>query len=181
MQWFLLAAVVIAAVAAWTDWRTGEIPNWLTYGAIGVAPLAHIFYTLAHTGQRIEAGQDGSLSLVGAVVCCVIPVGLYRANGLGGGDVKLFIALGAWLMWLNGIEAQLWSFCAAALLSPLRLAWDGKLFQTVTNAAYILVNPFLPKARRRELDRQEVSWFRMGPAIFVGTAWTAYLHMRPQG
>jgi prepilin peptidase CpaA len=176
MLGFLAAAVVIAAVAAWTDWRTGHIPNWLTFGPMFAAPVAHLFYTLAHTGHRMEAGQDGGLSLLGAVVCAVIPVGLFQVEALGAGDVKLFIALGAVLLPMAGIEAELWSFCAAALISPIQLAWHGKLFQTVGNAAYIVANPFLPKARRRELDRDRVSWFRMGPAILLGTAWTAYLH-----
>ena len=35
MAWFLGAAVAIAAVAAWVDYRTGHIPNWLTFGPRG--------------------------------------------------------------------------------------------------------------------------------------------------
>jgi prepilin peptidase CpaA len=177
MLWFFAAAIVIAAVAAWTDWRTEQIPNWLTFGPLFGAPVVHLFYTLIHTGQRMEAGQDGGRSLVGAVVCAVIPLGLFHVEALGAGDVKLFVAIGAILLPMAGIEAELWSFCAAALISPLQLAWRGKLFQTVGNAAYIIANPFLPKQRRRELDRENVSWFRMGPAILLGTAWTAYLHL----
>jgi len=178
MHWFLLGAIVVAAVAAEEDWRTGSIPNWLTFGALGAGPLAHIFVTLARTGHRGEAGADGGLAVVGALLCAIIPLSLYRAEGLGGGDAKLFVALGAILGWQYGLEAELWSFVAAAVIAPVRLAWDGKLFQTVGNAAYLIANPFLPKARRRELDRENVSWFRMGPAILVGTLWTAYLHAK---
>jgi prepilin peptidase CpaA len=178
MHWFFVAAVAIAAIAAWMDWRTGNIPNWLTLSLLGVGPVAHVFYTLVHTRNRVEASQAGGLSVLAALLCAVIPVGLYRASALGGGDLKLFVGLGALLMPLAGLEAELWSFCAAAVLAPIRLAWDGKLFQTVGNAAYIIVNPFLPKSRQRELDRETVSWFRMGPAILVGTLWTAYLHVK---
>ncbi len=177
MLWFFGAAILASAVAAWLDFRTGHIPNWLTFGLIGGAPVAHVFVTLLQTGHRIGAGEDGALALGGAVVCSILPIGLYRASALGGGDVKLFAAIGALLLPLSGLEAQLWSFCAAATLAPIRLAWDGKLFQTVGNAAYIVANPFLPKDRRRELDRQTVSWFRMGPAILLGTLWTAYMHL----
>ena len=92
--------------------------------------------------------------------------------------MKLFVGLGALLLPLYGLEAELWSFCAAACLAPVRLAWEGKLFRTVGNAAYIIANPFLPRDRRRDLDPDNVSWFRMGPAILVGTLWTAYLHAR---
>jgi prepilin peptidase CpaA len=176
MHWFFGAAVVTAAIAAWVDWRTGFIPNWLTMSLFGLGPLAHVFYTLIHTGNRVDAGRDGAYAVLAALACAVIPMGLYQANGLGGGDMKLFIAIGALLPALGGLEAELWSFCAAALIAPVRLAWEGRLFQTVGNAAYILANPFLPKDRRRELDRETVSWFRMGPAILLGTVWTAFLH-----
>ena len=39
--WHLLlfVAVAVAGVAAVTDWRTGEIPNWLTFGAMAVGLL----------------------------------------------------------------------------------------------------------------------------------------------
>jgi prepilin peptidase CpaA len=177
MLWFLGLAVAVAAVAAWFDWRTGHIPNWLTLGALALAPLLHLFVTLYRTGHRVEAAEHGGLSLAGAALCAVIPVGLRRADALGGGDMKLFLALGALLLPLFGLEAELFSFGAAAVLAPLRLAWDGKLFRTVGNAAYILANPFLPKDRRRELDRDSVSWFRMGPAILVGTLWTFFEHL----
>jgi len=178
MHQFFVIAALAAAIAAWVDWRTGNIPNWLTYGLMGFGVVAHVFYTLVHTGRRVDAGEDGSFALLGALVCAVIPIGLYRVSALGGGDVKLFIGLGALLLPRFGLETELWSFCAAALISPVRLAWEGKLFQTVGNAAYILANPFLPKERRRELDRETVSWFRMGPAILLGTAWTAFLHLK---
>jgi prepilin peptidase CpaA len=176
MHWFFGAAIVVAAVSAWTDWRTGLIPNWLTFGLLGAGPLAHVFYTLARSGRRLDAGQDGGMAILGAVVCAVIPLGLYRVSAIGGGDVKLFVALGALLMPLVGLEVELWSFCAAALIAPIGLAWNGKLFKTVANSAYLVANPFLPKDMRRELDRESVSWFRMGPAILLGTVWTAYLH-----
>jgi prepilin peptidase CpaA len=177
MAWSLGAAVAVAAIAAWLDLRTGHIPNWLTFGAIGGAPLAHLLVTLAQTGQRVEALEDAGFALVGAVVCAILPVGLLRASAMGGGDVKLFIALGAILRPLAGIEAEVWSFCAAAVVAPFWLAYEGKLFRTVANAAYLLANPMLPKDRRRELDPSSLSWFRMGPAILLGTLLTASLHV----
>lgn len=178
MTWFFGVAVAITAVAAWVDFRTGHIPNWLTMGACGVAPLAHLFVTLAHTGHRLEAFQAAGYAIAGGALCAIVPVGLFRVNAIGGGDVKLFIALGALLRPLHGIEAEVWSFCATAVVAPFWLAYEGKLFRTVTNAAFLLANPVLPKARRRELDPQTLSWFRMGPAILLGTLFTWYLHYR---
>jgi prepilin peptidase CpaA len=177
MHWFLGAAVLIAACAAWVDWRTGHIPNLLTWGALAAGPVANVFYTLAHTGHRLEAAEAGGFSLLGALLCAILPVSLFRANALGGGDAKLFIAMGALLLPRRGLEVELWSFVAASCIAPLQLAWHGKLFLTVTNSAFLIANPLLPKAKRRELDRENVSWFRMGPAILLGTVWTALLHL----
>jgi prepilin peptidase CpaA len=64
------------------------------------------------------------------------------------------------------------------MVAPFWLAYEGKLFRTVSNAAFLLANPMLPKDRRRKLDPETLSWFRMGPAIFLGTLITAYLHLR---
>jgi len=177
MLWFYGVAIVVAAIAAWIDFRTGNIPNELTYAAIAVGPVAHLFFTIVKTHSRGDAARDVGFAFLGAVLCGILPIGLFRVSALGGGDVKLFLALGSLLLPLAGLEAELWSFCAAAFLAPIRLAWEGKLFQTVTNAAYIIANPVLPKARRRELDPETVSWFRMGPAILAGTIVTAYLHL----
>jgi prepilin peptidase CpaA len=176
MHGFFIAAIAFTAIAAIADWRTGHIPNWLTLSLLAGGPIAHVFYTLVTTGHRAEAGRHGAFALLGAGLCAVIPVGMFRVSALGGGDVKMFVALGALLLPSAGLEAELWSFCAAAVIAPVHLAWEGKLFRTVGNAAYIVANPFLPKDKRRELDPASVSWFRMGPAILAGTAWTAYLH-----
>ena len=39
--YFLMAAVLIAAIAAWFDWRSGEMPNVVTLGPLIAAPVAH--------------------------------------------------------------------------------------------------------------------------------------------
>jgi len=175
---FLVAAVLAAAVAAWTDWRTGHIPNWLTLGTMGCAPIAHVVLELANHATKQEALIEGSYSVVGGFVCALTPLLLYNWSAIGGGDVKLFIALGTLLQVKTGVEAEMYGFFAAAILAPARLAYDGKLFRTLSNAAFLAANPFLPKARRREIVPEAMSWFRMGPAIFLGTVFTAMLHWR---
>jgi prepilin peptidase CpaA len=178
MIWFYLAAVIVTAAAAWTDWRDGTIPNWLSFGAIGCAPVAHVAYSLATGSTRQDALTKGCYSVLGGFVCALIPLLLYSKNAIGGGDVKLFVAIGTICLSLVGVEAEMYGFFAAALIAPLRLAYEGKLFRTVTNAFFITLNPVLPKGKRREIVPEVMSWFRMGPAIFLGTLFTAYLHWR---
>jgi prepilin peptidase CpaA len=77
-----------------------------------------------------------------------------------------------------GLEAEMYSFFAAGLIAPAFLAYEGKLFRTIKNTALLALNPLLPSKRRRQIEPTLLTWFRFGPAIFVGTALTAYLNWR---
>ena len=37
-----IVAIAVAALAALSDWRRGEIPNWLTYGALVLGPMLQV-------------------------------------------------------------------------------------------------------------------------------------------
>ncbi len=169
-------AIAVAAIGAVLDWRRGEIPNWLTVPVILFAPLLHITrYSVAK--ETMEASLfEGAYSLGGAALCAVVPLLLFRQSAIGGGDVKLFMALGAVLQPVLGVEAQMYGFFAGAILAPARLAYEGKLIATIKNAFSIGANLFLPKAKQRSLDAATLSWFRLGPAIFLGVALVVYLH-----
>jgi len=172
----LIVAIAVAAIAAITDWRRGEIPNWLTYGALALGPMLHTGRMLvAH--ETMEASlTEGGFSIVGALVCALVPGLLYRQGAIGGGDLKLLACLGALLQTMLGVEAEMYGFFAAALIAPARLAYEGKLIATLKNAFTILANLFLPKAKQRHVEETALSWFRLGPALFFGVALMAYLH-----
>lgn len=171
-----LVAIAVAAVGAVLDWRKGEIPNWLTVPAILLAPILHVTrFSLAKETMETSL-YEGAFSLGGAALCAVVPLLLFRQNAIGGGDVKLFIALGAILQPMIGVEAQMYGFFAGAILAPARLAYEGKLLATIKNAFSIGANFFLPKVKQRSVDAAALSWFRLGPAIFVGVALALYLH-----
>jgi prepilin peptidase CpaA len=171
-----VVAIAVAAVAAALDWKRGEIPNWLTLGALGAAPLLHVARALAaHEGLE-SALTEAGFAVVGALACALVPALLYRQGAIGGGDLKLFAALGALLQALRGVEAEMYAFFSAALLAPAALAYQGKLFATLKNSLDIFVNLFLPKARRRAVEETTLSWFRLGPAVLFGVALTAYLN-----
>lgn len=175
---FLVAAVLVAGLAAFSDWRSGMIPDKLTLPALFGAPVAYLVRgVVTHAGTDAAVTEAG-WSLGGALVCALIPLFLYRQSAIGFGDVKLFAALGALLQPMIGLEAQTYGFVAAALLAPARLAYEGKLLGTLKNTLALLVNPFMPKAKRRTIDQEMMSWFRLGPAIFVGTVLAALMHWR---
>ena len=178
MTYFLVAAAVIAAIAAASDLRTGEIPNWLTLGGLVIAPFAHIVFGLVHRLPARMALYEGGSSLLGLVLCLIVPMILYRQDAIGGGDVKLLACIGALLQPRLGIETEMYSFFSAGLIAPAFLAYEGKLFRTIKNTILLTVNPLLPKKKRRVVEPALLTWFRFGPAIFIGTGVTIYLHWR---
>lgn len=116
-----ICTLTIACVACVTDLRTRRIPNVLTFGA-ALAGLAFQFAT----GGVAALGQAGLGWLLGAVVF-LLPFAL---GGLGGGDVKLLAALGAWLgpadaMWLvlyTGIAGGVTAIAVSAVCGYLGTA-----------------------------------------------------------
>jgi prepilin peptidase CpaA len=178
VPYFLAAAVVVAAVGAWVDWKTGLIPDWVTLGPLIIAPFAHFGVTFAHTRSFQPALQAGGFSILGIVACGIVPIMLTRYDAMGGGDVRLLAALGAIMQPMAGIEAEFYAFIAAALFAPARMAYEGKLMQILGNTLALAVNPFLPKHRRREVPTDMLTRLRFGPAIFVGTACSALTHWR---
>ena len=175
--YFLLAAVLVAGLAAWFDWRTGEIPNWLCFGPLAVAPVAHAVIGLVKIGWS-AAGQGALFSILGAVTCGAVPLLLYRSGGIGGGDLKLLVGIGAVLRPMIGIEAELYSFIVAALYAPIQLAYQGKLLRTLGNTVVLVRNVFVPKAKRKELTAEQMHELRFGPSIFVATLIVLVLHWR---
>ena len=81
--------------------------------------------TLVIAARALAAAVPAAgFSLLGAAVCAAVPLALWRAQAIGGGDVKLFAALGALLQTLVGVEAQFYACLAACVLAFGRLAYD---------------------------------------------------------
>ncbi len=156
----LWIAVTMCLVAAITDLRAGKIYNWLTLPVLSVAPLAHL---------ALGGWQAALLSGVGLSVCGLIFYVLFRFGG-GGGDVKLAAATGALVGPARGLEFVFASLVAAALFSLLWAAVEGKLWGIFRNVGVLLLNPLLPRRRRRALRRERLTPIRLGPAFLAGAA-----------
>lgn len=174
---FLVAAVLIAAIAAVIDWKTGLIPNWLTLGPLAAAPLLHAALGFKSEGAS-GAGWSFGYSAAGALLCGLAPGLIFIAGGGGGGDVKLLMALGALLGPVVGLEAEMYIFVGATLYSMGWMAYEGKLMATLGRTFTLVINPFLPREKRRELPEAMMAELRFGPSMFVGTCLAVYLHWR---
>lgn len=166
--WPLLLAVVLTGAAAIWDLRTGLIPNRL----VASGAIATVLLALAIATPRGLVGVGGALisMLIGLVLVSVIPVLLYRWDGIGGGDVKLLAVVGAALGPYAGVEAEMYAFMSVVLYAPARLLWEGKLIRTLRSSGLLLVRPLVPRHRRPEPAKaEELTSFRFGPSIFAGT------------
>jgi len=158
----------VAIVGAACDCRSGEIPNWLTLPPLLVAPLAY--------GLAIGP-EHAARSLAAACLNAAIPYLLFRRGGMGGGDVKIFGAIGAvtGLDPFLGLEIQLSALCIAMLFALGALAWRGQLLRTLTSAL-----AQLPRVLRRRSDRPQFpddlsAPIRMGVPIVIATG----IHVGP--
>ncbi|HEY8342705.1 MAG TPA: A24 family peptidase [Calditerricola sp.] len=116
-HWLTAIAVCgLASVGAVWDVRTGRIPNALTFPALA----AGILYAAFH-------GSLGS-SVAGAAVAGGFYFLLFAMGGMGGGDVKLGAALGAW----GGFPFAVVMLILASIAGGAQALWAIR--QAVTSA-----------------------------------------------
>jgi len=122
--------LAVGAAACITDLKSRRIPNVLTFGA-AVGALAFHVITRGWAGL----GEAAAGWLVGLAV--FLPFFVLR--GIGGGDVKLVGALGAWIgpglaLWLG-----LWSAIAGGPLALIVMLSRGYTRQAVSNVWSLLM------------------------------------------
>jgi prepilin peptidase CpaA len=177
MNPMFVLALFASGSGAVVDYRTGHIPNAITASAFAAGISGNVALAAMHGGASAVPGAIGT-ALGGAALASIVPLVLYRGRALGGGDVKLFAALGAILGPLVGLEAQLYTFAAAALLFPIRLAWQGKLGATLLRSLALVVGRFVPSIAKRAEKAEPLAWVRLGPAIFAGTILALFVGLR---
>jgi prepilin peptidase CpaA len=181
LHWVMIALVVFTSFVGLIDARTGHIPNRLLLaGLVGGVALHESSYFVLRAGQPLAQTLTASVLsvLAGLALCGAVPLLLFRLSAMGGGDVKLLAVIGASMGPFVGMEIELYSFVLLALFAPARLAYQGQLLRSLGNSAALLVNPMLPKARRREVPRELLTALPFGPAVFVATLLVAFLHWK---
>ena len=171
----LSIAVLMCAAAAFCDLRWKKIPNVIPlFGALaGLGVNVHLGY--------VASGTDGALqtvisSLAGGLLAGAVPFVLHKKGAIGGGDVKLLAALGVIGRPLIGLELEFASLIiAAAVLVPVKLAWEGRLWATIGTAGRIMANAVRPQSKQKEVSKDRLTWFPLGPALLLGSLWVTYL------
>ena len=125
----IICALAIGCAACITDIRSRRIPNVLTFGG---AVAAICFHTLCPAGEGFGWAAGGWLA---GLLVMLVPFAL---GGLGGGDVKLLAALGAWLGPTSAIWVGLYAGVAGAVMAILVSAYSGYSRQALSNVWNLL-------------------------------------------
>lgn len=121
--------LLLTLTAALLDWYTRHIPNWLTAAGLAAALATHAAFR----------GWGGlGFALAGFAVGGGVYLVLFVLRAMGGGDVKLMAAVGAFC----GLRTWFMVFFFASLLGAAAalafLLWRGALKRTIHNVAFIL-------------------------------------------
>lgn len=122
----VLAFATTAAIAD-LCWR--KIPRVLTVTGLVTGLAFHLW----HGGLRAFL-----IAVLAAVLGFIVGIALFRLGAIGGGDVKLIVAMGAMLSleaWIVAMEAAILAAGAIALIQAVR---HGRLRQTLRNTGEIL-------------------------------------------
>lgn len=133
--WTVTVVLVVAAVI---DGKALRVPNWLTF--------PFVFAGLAFASAAGGLAGLGT-ALQGTVVGLALLLPLYAIGGLGAGDVKLFMGVGAWM----GPQVTWGSFLVlsvvGALMAVAMVAWTGEyarhwsLFKTIAGEIMVIRDP----------------------------------------
>ena len=119
-----IAVLALGAAASAIDWTTGRIPNALTFGAAA----AGLAFAVATGG--LEALTR---SAAGLAVGVALFLPLFALRAMGGGDVKLLGAFGAWLGPALVCWVAVYGAIAGGIVALPLIVWRGRFRATMGN------------------------------------------------
>jgi prepilin peptidase CpaA len=129
MTAFDAGAVVLAIGACVTDVAAARIPNTLTLAGIAAGLTAH---------GLLPHGLGVATSAIGAAAGLAVFFPFFALGGMGGGDVKLMAAMGAWLGWPAILTTALAVAIAGGVLALIVAVSRGYLRQALANLRRLL-------------------------------------------
>lgn len=127
----------LLVVAAFTDIRTGRIPNWLVFGGAVYGLAYNAFFPPSVRDVGIVFALGGLALGLGAL----LPLYLLRA--MGAGDVKLMAMTGAFLGASVTFGALIATLIAGGVLAIGVALFSGRLVRMLRNIATIVTGAVL--------------------------------------
>ena len=166
-KYLLICASAVALAGAIHDARSRRIPNRLTFTAIA-------------TGFAVRAAVGGWLGLESAIWGALAAGGvfflLFVVGGMGGGDVKLMAAVGAWAGMNQVVPILLAAALAGGVLAIVYMIADGNVSRTLRNSIVLLHHHLtFGLVPHPQINVQESGTTRVpfGIAIAMGTLFCA--------
>jgi prepilin peptidase CpaA len=156
-------AIAVTLIAAWLDWRTRRIPNWLTLPALALGIGAN---ALADGWPGVKASLEGA----GLALLILLPFVLMR--GLGAGDWKLMAAVGALLGPFLLLIALLASVFVSGLMAMVHLVRHGRVLTALRNLVALIRGAFAFGFRAHpqiSLDNPKLLKLPFGVAAAIAT------------
>jgi prepilin peptidase CpaA len=125
------AALIVALIACVTDFRVRRIPNALTFGAAGLA-MAMRFV--------LEGGSGAAWGVAGWTAGLLILLPVFALRGLGGGDVKLLAAFGAFVGPGPVLWTGIYGAIAGGVLAVAVTLWHGVFRRTLANVDVLITH-----------------------------------------
>ena len=162
-RYLLICALMIATVGAVKDVRRQRIPNWLTYSGLLAA-------LVIRTGLGGWPGLKGGLA--GMLFAGGIFFLLFLLGGMGGGDVKLMAAVGAWVGLAQVGILLIISAIAGGLLAAGYVLVHKRMLESLRNMVELLRHHLTEGIKPHPtLNVQQQGTLRLpyGLAIAIGT------------
>jgi prepilin peptidase CpaA len=161
-QYFLIGGVLVALAGAVVDVRSARIPNRLTYTTLLMALLLRV------TLLGVPGLKSG---LLGLLISGGLFLFLFALGAMGGGDMKLIAAVGAWVGSTQVLTLILSAAMAGGVLALGRMILSKSLAQHLRNAGHLVYYRLTSGIQiHPELNVQSAGSLRVpfGVAIAVG-------------
>lgn len=159
----IVCLYVLVGAAAFSDAALRKVPNSFTYVALILALVLNLL--IAPLAEFMEwnellkwigasSGEWGGValeSIKGFGLCFAVGIISFAARGLGGGDVKLMMALGALAGFSLTVSILINTLAVAAVIGLINLFFKGKMIQHLQSFFFSL---YLSLVNRTCVDPQ---------------------------
>ena len=114
----LILTVLVLLIASYSDLKTKEVPDWLSYGFVFAAVGVRAIYSFQNGWYFLITG------LLGLAIAYLLALLFYYTHQWGGGDSKLLMGMGAAI----GIAYPFNSSSFTLLWFLLSLLWSGAVY-----------------------------------------------------
>lgn len=164
-EFFSYAVLLISICAVLTDLIYGKIYNWLTLPAVVIG-----FLTSCYWMGLPGAGQ----ALLGCLAGLLFYGWMFRLGFMGGGDVKLLMALGAWGGFRFTEQVAILAILVGGVLAIGILIFKGRIRRFVQKIYHFLISIYVKELELQPLKIDKSLTMPFGIPISIAATWIAF-------